>query len=190
MEDLSQHVGEIEESFQRVARELGDELDSGRDDSIGTLVREMGYGDDLVQIRARINSLVEEILSRLAALKMRIRDSSDLRTRIRDSSVGDLQEEIMTLQSLLSRLVSLADQVDAYLTKIAAHGTQRDDVFTRMWNTCKNTMNSLINWLKGICAQLWQLLCRLLTPKEWKLSGEVKTPVFNLGKVGIEITFG
>lgn len=48
----------------------------------------------------------------------------------------------------------------------------------------------LRNWLKGIAARLWNLLCNLATPKEWKIKGSVGSGPFNLANVEIEISFG
>lgn len=51
-------------------------------------------------------------------------------------------------------------------------------------------IRSVLQWLKGISAQLWSILINMLTPKERKISGKVGTGVLGLIDVGVEITFG
>jgi hypothetical protein len=48
----------------------------------------------------------------------------------------------------------------------------------------------LIPILKPFLSKIWQVISNLLIPTEWKLKGNVGTPILGLADVGIEITFG
>jgi hypothetical protein len=56
----------------------------------------------------------------------------------------------------------------------------------------KPDLKGVIGKLKAVLAKAWHLVSRLVTPKEWKVSGEVAggIPGIGLAKAGIEITFG
>jgi len=180
MDDLEREVVEIEDSFKRVVSELNRELDYEAGESAGSLLREFDEYSDLDAIREQINYLVELILSELATLKIQLGGGSG----------QEVQGRILALQGLLARLTDLADQVDRKIRLLTARQTQNNASFAQIGQWAKDKLKIIKNWLKSICSRLWQLLSRLLTPKEWKLSGKAGTPIFNLAEVGVEITFG
>jgi hypothetical protein len=54
------------------------------------------------------------------------------------------------------------------------------------------SLKGVIGKLKAALAKAWHLVSRLVTPREWKVSGEIAggIPMIGLAKAGIEITFG
>jgi hypothetical protein len=56
----------------------------------------------------------------------------------------------------------------------------------------KPDLKGVVGKLKAALAKVWHLVSRLVTPREWKVSGEVAggIPGIGLAKAGIEITFG
>jgi hypothetical protein len=95
---------------------------------------------------------------------------SEARTRfalIAVSSVGVLQTETSILQ--------------ARLTHVGAVGA-------RLTNWIQSHLLPLI---QSIWSHLWQVISRMLNPKEWTVSGEAGVNLLGLqGNVGLSITFG
>jgi hypothetical protein len=56
----------------------------------------------------------------------------------------------------------------------------------------KKAASTIIGKLKGALSKLWNLLLRLITPKEWKISGEISggIPTLGMATATVEITFG
>lgn len=58
-------------------------------------------------------------------------------------------------------------------------------------NKAKNWFGKVLRpWLKNMWKVVWAMIQQKTTIKEWKVSGEVGTPIFGLGSAKIEITFG
>ena len=60
--------------------------------------------------------------------------------------------------------------------------------------TSRGGVGGVANWIKQqllkLGAQIWQLISRLLTPKEWTLKGSLGTGPFGLANAEVSITFG
>jgi hypothetical protein len=56
----------------------------------------------------------------------------------------------------------------------------------------KKAASAIIGKLKTAVSKLWNLLLRLITPKEWKISGEISggIPALGMATATVEITFG
>lgn len=86
----------------------------------------------------------------------------------------------------------LEDEVDSTVAAIEEEEEEDDEdentngAIQRARNWINNTLKPAI---KRTLHKLWKLLANLLTPKEWKLRGEVGSSLLGLGSASVEITF-
>jgi len=181
---LVETVDEIYEDFRQLERQVTEELNPDVENSSVQVLSEFAPHEDLDAIRTRVFGLIEEILGKLASLR-----NSLEHIQIGDNTEG-VQSEILDLQSLLGRLASILTRIENLTALLSARNTPQNAPQPGFWKKTKKVFSVIKRWLQGISAQLWQLLSRLMTPKEWKLGGELGTGVLGLAKVQVEVTFG
>ena len=132
----------------------------------------------LVESRERTNQLLRRLArllqergedSATAYSMMTINNELDAQVRWMRSYVGELKKTIAErLPSPGAMALSLKDTLGIVAHKLKKH---------------------LMPILKKLSAKLWQIISKMLTPKEWKISGTVGTGLLGLASVGLEITF-
>lgn len=179
---------DVQSALQDVER-LRDELTQfSQLNEIGAGLREMRRheADDLAQFSERVESL----LQRLADLLARVNEAGAQGSSGRDalslvSLVNELKAQLAWLEGLFRSLqempLSQESGLRDFFARHVAHPVQAGLA------TIRNTLEPL---LKRLIAKVWQIICNLLTPKEWKLQGKIGTGILGLADVGIEITFG
>jgi hypothetical protein len=100
------------------------------------------------------------------------------------------REEIHALNNLQSQLLAVWSRLESLIDLIGIRQAAPTGQASGPIAKLKAWLSALTSWIKRISGQLWQLLSRLMTPKEWKLSGDIGTGPFGLANAGIEITFG
>lgn len=142
--------------------------------------------NDLVEFRERINDLMsrlQDLLSQVADLKGSSGASGAAFSMA--SLVSEMKQEFEWLRSLLEDL--------EHTLALQASTLPHPDA-TRFIALARSALHyvttHLVPTMKRLLAKVWQIISGLLTPKEWKLSGEAGTGVLGLAKVAIEITFG
>lgn len=133
---------------------------------------------EISDLRERISRLMIDIQSELEAFPPEPSEEAFSFSR----SLLDNLSTIETLLEWLNQQLDIAAQQAAPGRAASSTGG--------ILATARGWLASVKSWLKRICKQLWQLISRLMTPKEWKLTGKVGTGVLGLAEVGIEITFG
>lgn len=138
------------------------------------------------QFEAR--DVIDGLLGQLRRQQGRIGEGLHRLAPVVDQAPETADREIRELVAGISLYDALLDQVDrqAAVAKLRGLAETTGDLLGRvqLW------LAAMKNWLKGVARQLWALLARLMTPKEWTLKGEAGTGVLGLANVGVEITFG
>jgi hypothetical protein len=187
MEDYRNQIEILDADVAALEHEIRRELFAEGEGWTGVIpiIKEGGYSEQLNRIREQIWILMENIRSRLRTLG-EVFPSSD-GDDFRSFKAG---EEIHALNNLQSQLLAVWARLESLIDLIgirqAAPAGQPSGPIAKL----KAWLSALASWIKRISGQLWQLLSRLMTPKEWKLSGDIGTGPFGLANVGIEITFG
>jgi hypothetical protein len=90
------------------------------------------------------------------------------------------------------QLPDVIDDVRDRVGEIKDAAIDRMDVLmTQATGTLGSIGQSIVNWLKKLGQSLWQLISKLITPKEWAISGEAGVNILGLqGTVTLEVTFG
>lgn len=188
MSNLKDAAEIIIDDFRTLDTEIRKGLAKGSDNwtKIAQTMEESGYFEQLEKIRENLERLIEELQSRLQRLP-------DLAGALKEGAQevkSRLKMNVEDIQDLLSRLMAVWDRLENLYTivgqKLAAAGKAIGSAYTAV----KGWFSTIKSWLVGISSQLWKLLCKLMTPKEWKISGEIGTGPFGLANVGVEITFG
>lgn len=165
--------------------ELNHELSGEGQSGIPQIMEQNGYFAQINDIRERISLLIDKIKSRLSnLLKLRdARGSGSLTEMGLDKEIPDALNELSQINALIDRLQSLITAIDLK-TNGAGLGLPQTTAKALSW------IQLITTWIKRISAQLWNLLCSLLTPKEWKLGGDISSGPFGLANASVEITFG
>ncbi|MGN6552060.1 MAG: hypothetical protein ACTHJ3_19515 [Pararhizobium sp.] len=180
MSDFSDEVEDLIADISEAEREIGREFANEGFSHIRDAMEEGDYLQAFDFVRERILSLLDILRERLG----RLRSAS-----VETVETGEAREDVLKMMELHSRLMGLwsrlEDLVDLTRQKMTAAGR-----LSSALQTTASWLSTLQSWLKRIGGQLWQLLLRLITPKEWKLSGSVGAAPFGLASATIEITFG
>ncbi|MBS9715583.1 hypothetical protein ACFFUT_03530 [Pseudohalocynthiibacter aestuariivivens] len=181
---LIQTVDEIFDDFRQLEQHIIEELNPEFEHSSVRLLSEFAPQEELETIRTRVYWLIQEILEKLESLR-----NSLAHIQNGENSEG-VKSEILELQSLLGRLASVITRIKNLIALLSARNAPQNVPQAGFWKKTKKVFSIIKRWLQGISGQLWQLLSRLMTPKEWKLAGELGTGVFGLAKAQVEVTFG
>lgn len=184
MDEEAYLVEGIIEDFNSLNEEISRELSGEGFTRILGIMEMEGYSPQIELIRNRIRILVEHLQGKLEALRTSVDTHREM-----EADEG-ITKEIMSIKSLLGQLVAVWDRLENLVAiieqKQAAQAGKVHQAITRL----KGWIATLASWIKRISGQLWSLLCKLLTPKEWKLGGKIGTGPFGLADVTVEITFG
>lgn len=147
---------------------------------------EAQLASDLEEFRAR----VAELLDRIQRLLLQIGSGQTSR------SGGGAAFSLSTLANELNAQLDWLQGMLAHLEGLVAGRTGNAPGWftTKVAIPVRSALGKikarLIPLLKRFLAKIWQIISGLLTPKEWKLKGQVGTGILGLADVGIEITFG
>ncbi|RUP00632.1 hypothetical protein [Hyphomicrobium sp.] len=188
--DPSFSIETIIDDFDDLHRELMRELSGEGSINVPQIMEQHGEEQKLANIRFRIDALLRAVRDRLSSVS-RDMPAEGSRAEINPALEGQVRktlEELSQLEALAGRLNDLLTMIDL---KTSANASQsiRSAVSTAI-ATAKTWLSVITSWIKRISAQLWNLLCGLMTPKEWKLGGKVGTGILGLADVTLEITFG
>ena len=145
----------------------------------------MNKSDDLTEIRKEeefpISPYLQSIQDELENI-VKLLSSKNTSTEERKSNAYKLLVHLHNAQSSASLLESflLFAQSSSVWNKIRG----------KIQNAVNWVRNHLIPWLQNLWSSVWGIIQTLITPKEWKLSGELGTGVLGFAKASIEITFG
>jgi hypothetical protein len=64
------------------------------------------------------------------------------------------------------------------------------DAEDKIRGRAKSWLDKITEALLRVGKYLWRMISRLVTVKEWSLTGEINTGVLGLGKASISVTFG
>jgi len=164
-------------------------------------------------IYENIEVLREEITYFIKSSELKIEEEKDYLAQIVlpfKQATNDLKKETNRLlesknsssafrvTAVIGLLNSQLDSINAQLSLKANIISQSKGV-TTVWNKVSASWNTLVGRLKSIIqtisSYLWQLISRLLTLREWSISGTVSTPSITSlfgpsGSATIQITFG
>lgn len=91
-------------------------------------------------------------------------------------------------------LVQQAESTSIFLASSLILAAKNVNLNTTEQNQCNSTANwvnsKLVPWIKNMWSSVWGIITSLIKPKEWKVSGEIGTPVLGIAKASIEISFG
>lgn len=177
MVDFDREIADIYDEFKIVSAEVSRLLE-------GTQVTEVLSRDDdyatLKAMKARIEEQIAKITEKLKSYKPQERrldprhpGQAEFLVSIKNRSL-DLLDAMDKLRSLLSGVENL----------LMVRGSAGSVGATRMAKVAR----SLLRWLAKLSGDIYGMLCRLMTPKEWKIGGKVGVPWFTEGYM--EITFG
>lgn len=175
-------LNDLNDLENEINRELSRESETG----IRQIMTENGYATQLKDIRERINLLLEKVKARLSNL-LRLRDvrgSGSLSEMGLDKEIPEALNELSQLYAVTERLQSLISTIGLSVDSARKSLTQAITANALNW------IQLITSWIKRISTQLWNLLCNLLTPKEWKLGGSISSGPFGLANTNVEITFG
>lgn len=181
MSDFSDEVEDLIADVSETEREIDREFANEGFSHIRDAMEEGDYLQAFEYIRERILSLLDILKERLGRLRSRTMETVEAEDARED--VLKMMELHARLMGLWARLEGLADLTRQKMTAVG-RGLSSALQITANW------LSTLQAWLKRIGGQLWQLLLRLITPKEWKLGGSVGAAPFGLASATIEITFG
>ena len=176
---ISEHAGE-----QRLLGEMALQTDPNALNEI------IEFQERTLELLARLKALLNEIAKRRESAPGESAQprEGDLQDAMRLAALAnEVAAQIQWLFDLLARLEAvLAIGSDTLSVEEKA---RRRSLLERFGAGCAK-VKSWIPTLKKFLAKVWQVIARFMTPKEWKLSGELGTGPFGLAKAGIEITFG
>ncbi|MEO6118615.1 MAG: hypothetical protein ABIP37_06050 [Methylotenera sp.] len=96
--------------------------------------------------------------------------------------MNELYVQVESINNILERIQK---DISAYISvEVPAFK------FRAIQAALKNANLNLLPFLKQLLSKIWQIISNLMTPKEWKISGEVSGNILGLANVGLEITFG
>jgi hypothetical protein len=147
----------------------------------------MPVADDFKEFRNRVADLLERINSLLVEIV-----SSETARGPEGGVVFYLSTLAGELHAQLEWLRGVLEQIDNMIKKGLPGAT--DWFIAQVTNPVGMALSKIKSYLmpllKKFLSKIWQIISNLLTPKEWKLKGEIGTGIFGLANVGIEITFG
>lgn len=187
-DDLREDIREIRSDISRLIDELSPDDYSDRF-RLRALQRELSQrelpeANQLNDFIYRTNRLIERLERILAYLD---ENAGDETWPEDTNSIGidlmsysqTVEREMEFLQALLDTLRERAEMYDS-TPSLVQHIA-----------SAKQWLNgSFIPTLRRALSRIWQLIAKLLTPKEWKLKGSIGNQVWGLSKVEVEITFG
>jgi hypothetical protein len=152
-------------------------------DGLTQEAREMdlaSHMERLEKIRGRINHLLELIRRRCASLSEQ-----------KGALTGErITVETQRLIDMLTALKTQLDSLDAVAEALEWRYAQAGKAASPRLAAIRARLKPVAAFVARVLRNLWQLLLKLMTPKEWKLSGKIGAAMFGLADVGIEVTFG
>ncbi len=175
------HLDMLRADFGIVRSETEAFLDDYEWRDVRPLIIEYGHGPELTALSATTSTLLDLINSSLTAL-------ADNLERRQAEAAEQIKSLTLDLSELASQLSSALSSIQALIGNsiFRAHGAQPAQP-----GRLQSWLDTLKNWIKQFSSQLWQLLCAIFRPKEWKLAGElgVNAGPYGLVNASIEITF-
>lgn len=183
MADHAQAVDEIVEDFNSLARQIVHEV--MRDDSeVAIIFAETDSSQELQAIRERLHRLLSRIQELLVELRARAEGIEA------PGSGAELQGPVVEARDLIARLSAVWDRLEALMTLVELRQPAGGGTLSGVIGAAKARLSVLGRWIRGLLGRLWSLLSRLMTPKEWKLSGKIGSGPLGLADVAVEVTFG
>jgi|GEM_PF-4932008 len=182
----------LDVEFQVLTEDVADLRDRLLTDGRGLLADVAGTAREQSRYIARdvekFMSRAETIIERIEALLETLRSLRGAEATVQVRSTGlSIQAMINILEIQLEWLSEELARLQSMEVAGGAPSPPRGPtLLQRAWSWIKS-VGALI---KRISATLWQIIARLLTPKEWTLKGDIGTGFLGLANAGIEITFG
>jgi hypothetical protein len=171
----------VEFTLETVLRDLNDldaeirlELYGDGNTGIVEIMRQNGYSERFLSV------LMEKTKARLSNL-LRVED----RRRIGEQII-EVGEQIREAVSELAQMTALMERIGSLIATIKLRSAV-PKAPRQLFAKVLGWLATITNWIKRVSGQL---LCGLMTPKEWKLGGTIGTGPFGLADVTVEITFG
>lgn len=141
---------------------------------------------ELSEFQARVSELIDRIRGMLESLRSEPGGFRSPAAALPLTALAqELKAELEWLESILSYLEGMFfSPADAWRSVSAMH------VSGSVSAALSKVRGYLIPQIKRFLSKLWSLISGLLTPKEWKLKGQVGTGLLGLANVEVEITFG
>lgn len=146
---------------------------------------ELPAADALSEFMARAAELIARISEALQALREQPGQFREPENAFALTTLAqELKAQLEWLESLLAYLEDMAAGPAAWPRGVAAQ------VSAAVGATRAKLTGYLIPLFKRFLSKLWSLISGLLTPKEWKLKGQLGTGLLGLASVEVEISFG
>ena len=152
-------------------------------DSLTQEAKEMdlaSHMERLEKIRSRIIFLIELIRKKCASL-------TEQKGALTGERVSDGTQKLI---DMLSALKTQLDSLDAIAEALEWRYAQAGKPASPRLAALRARLKPVAAFVARVLRSLWQLLLKLMTPKEWKLSGKIGAAMFGLADIGIEVTFG
>ena len=104
-------------------------------------------------------------------------------------SLSTLAQELKSHLEWLEGILSYLDNLIISNSPLLPQHT-RQSISGPVRGALSKIKSYLLPQLKKFLSKLWTIISGLLTPKEWKIKGQVGTGPFGLANVEIELTFG
>lgn len=185
MDQIELQIQVLVDDFNAFEAEVKRELSGEGWTQLPRIMEENGYWDQIQSIQEQLTRLVVLINEKLENIQILFGQNG-----IEKYSDEERKSKIEELTNLKSLLTAVWGRLQSLISMIEQRQVNAQGVVSQTVHAIKNWALAIATWIKRISAQLWQLLSRLMTPKEWKIKGDVGTGVLGLANVGIEITFG
>ncbi len=135
---------------------------------------------------ANFKDRVAELLDRITELLQQISRSPKKENRPEDifplsTLAQELKAQVEWLEGMLTHLESIVSNATPNNTSSSGQAIK---------SAISTIQHKLLPFIKTLLSKLWSIISSLLTPKEWKLKGEVGAGLLGLTKVEVEVTFG
>src|SRR5680860_194064 len=164
-------VDSIIEDFNSLEHETETGLSKEGWTNVSGIMEENDYWNQLEIIRTRIKVLTELLQQKLAQLKVSVGAKQG-----GTGGAEDIRSEIGEIQSLLSQLMDVWKRLETFVSLIDQKKIAQG-VVSKTVARAKTWLATIASWIKRISSELWALLSKFLTPKEWKLGGKVGNTV-------------
>lgn len=191
MNNFIEEVKELDADITSVINQIevmrGQLSDAGPDGEADRALFEQ-LQSSLRHLTNQADQLLRRISDAINGLIAQLRDSSGWSdTGEGTADKEGVRREIAALQVLAARIGFLISQAKATIKMYS----------TAIWTSARTfvqkatrIMKALAAHIRRISARLFNLIVGLLTPKEWKIRGDLDLTLFGLAKGGAEITFG